>query len=59
MPKLDLDALEARAVKVISQTYSPMSDDITARFWIQKGIEGMRCAVAEAQLGEVEGLYEK
>lgn len=50
-----LDALEARAVEAIQRTYEPKSD--TERFWIQKGIEGMRLAVAEAsQIGPRERL---
>ena len=45
---LNLDALEAEAVKAIEFTYgSNLTDE--ARFWIQKGIEGMRWAVADAQ----------
>lgn len=45
--KLDLDQLEARAVEVIARTYDVRNGDMTERFWIQKGIEGMRCAIAE------------
>ena len=40
-----LDALEAVAVRAITDTYGPMLTD-EARGWIQKGIEGMRLAVA-------------
>lgn len=40
-----LDRLEAVAVEAITRTYGPMLDD-EARGWIQKGIEGMRYAVA-------------
>jgi hypothetical protein len=41
-----LNTLEARAVEAITNTYGPdFTDD--ARFWLQKGIEGMRLAVAE------------
>lgn len=45
MPLERLDALEAVAVKAIHKTYGPKFSD-TERFWIQKGIEGMRLAVA-------------
>lgn len=51
----DLDRLEARAVEVVARTYDVRSRDMTERFWIQKGIEGMRCAVAEAKLDRDEG----
>lgn len=45
MSHLNLDSLEAKAVRAITDTYGPaLSED--ARFWIQKGIEGMRLAVA-------------
>jgi len=48
----NLDDLERVAVKAIVATYDIAEDDVTARFWIQKGIEGMRLAVAEAKLRE-------
>lgn len=44
---VDLDALERRAVEAITNTYGPVHKDDTAAFWAQKGIEGMRLAVAE------------
>ena len=44
---LDLDALEAQAAEAVLRTYGRMSH--SARFWAQKGIEGMRLAVAEAK----------
>lgn len=47
--RLDLDALERRAVDAITRTYGPMVGTDPRRFWIQKGIEGMRLAIAEAQ----------
>lgn len=48
-----LDALEATATRSVATTYGPMLDDM-ARFWIQKGIEGMRYAVA-IENAEFEG----
>lgn len=39
-----LDRLEARAVEAITRFYEPKTDE--ERFWIQKGIEGMRLAIA-------------
>lgn len=39
-----LDKLEAVAVRSITNTYGPLGS--LERFWIQKGIEGMRYAVA-------------
>jgi hypothetical protein len=45
---LDLDALERRAVEAITRTYGPVVTE-DAAFWAQKGIEGMRFAVAEAK----------
>lgn len=49
MNKLDLDKLEATAAKAVTNTYGPMIQNDEQRFWIQKGIEGMRYAVAVAQ----------
>lgn len=49
-----LDRLEARAADVLERTYGPMLDR-EARGWIQKGIEGMRLAVAEEALAERSG----
>lgn len=44
VPLERLDKLEERAVGAITQFYQPRSDE--ERFWIQKGIEGMRLAIA-------------
>jgi hypothetical protein len=41
-----LDALERVAAQAVENTYGPMLDD-EARGWVQKGIEGMRYAVAK------------
>lgn len=41
-----LDGLEAVAVEAITNTYGPMIQNDEQRFWLQKGIEGMRYAVA-------------
>lgn len=41
-----LDKLEKIAVKAIARTYNVRDGDETERFWIQKGIEGMRYAIA-------------
>ena len=50
-----LDELEKRAVEVVARCYDLSlegDDDLTERFWAQKGIEGMRLAVAEAFLDD-------
>ena len=49
----DLDALEARALEALARTYE--CPDFMARFWIQKGIEAMRLAVAEAKRDAEDG----
>jgi NTP pyrophosphatase (non-canonical NTP hydrolase) len=43
-----VDQLERVATRAIQNTYGKIKDD-AARFWIQKGIEGMRYAVAIEQ----------
>lgn len=45
----DLDALEAVAIIEIARTYDIHEMGISERFWVQKGIEGMRLAVALAK----------
>ncbi len=48
MERPDLDKLEAEAVRAINNMYPIQSEDnIEARFWTQKGIEGMRYAISE------------
>lgn len=53
-----LDACERRATSTVQQLYDLSfegDDDFTERFWAQKGVEGMRLAVAEAFLsGEIQ-----
>lgn len=42
-----LDALERVAVEAVTRTYGPFGrNDGDLRFWVQKGIEAMRYAVA-------------
>lgn len=41
-----LDVLERKATKAVTNTYGPAIQSDEQRFWIQKGIEGMRYAVA-------------
>jgi hypothetical protein len=43
----DLDKLEAKAVQALEDMYKIGNDDFPARFWTQKGIEGMRMAISE------------
>lgn len=45
--RFNLDKLEARAAAAVDAAYGSEGMNSTARFWVQKGIEGMRLAVAE------------
>lgn len=46
--RFNLDKLEARAIEALLAAYPPLEEHAAiAHFWVQKGIEGMRLAVAE------------
>jgi hypothetical protein len=57
---LDLDALEKRATEAIWALYGEDNMNLpAARFWAQKGIEGMRLAVAEVLRADAEHAGEQ
>ena len=50
-----LDELEKVAVQALHETYRIMAQSGEARFWAQKGIEGMRLAIALENQESPEG----